>query len=65
MVKGCTNLASHKIGEYNVYDPDAQTKECIRFDMRHEYTTYLCDEHFDNIMAREEKHGLPDTRKFE
>jgi len=65
MVKGCKKLASHKIGEYNIFDRERQQGPHESFNMSHELTTYLCDDHFTNIMTREEKHGLPDTRKFD
>ena len=65
MVRGCTNLASHKIAEVNVFDEETQLLDYGLFAQSHELTTYLCDEHFKFIMTREEKHNLPDNRIFE
>lgn len=56
MIKGCPSLASHKIGEENIWMdnvPD-EAEEHRAFNMQHNLTTYLCQEHFDWIMNREE-----------
>ena len=60
-VPGCQNLSSHKIGELNIYDNNPDTEindelETYRAHKRsHPLTVYLCNEHFDSIMTREER----------
>ena len=65
MQHGCKNTASHKIGEINIYDKDSESTEFALFNQsnqRHEFTTYLCDDHFNSIMKREEFYG--DVSKY-
>lgn len=65
MQKGCTNLASHKIAEVNPWDDSEGSDEKEwhnKFARTHERTTYLCDDHFNQIMSRDENVNMPDNR---
>lgn len=62
MQTGCKNQAMHKVGEYNIFNEREETDEHKQFSKRHELTTYLCDEHFDKLMKREEFYG--DVSKY-
>jgi hypothetical protein len=67
MVKGCKNLSSHKVGEENIWNsyPNAKEKQYYdEFEKRHNFTSYLCEEHFSLIMDREEDYSISDNRKF-
>jgi hypothetical protein len=57
MQKNCRNEASHKVGEYNIWDKDTEPTQYKQFEMRHELTTYLCDMHFNALMKRDEYYG--------
>lgn len=59
MVHRCPNQAMHKVAESNIYDPSLETEAAdhAEFKQRHEKTSYLCKEHFDFIMDREEYYG--------
>ncbi len=67
-VPGCLNLSSHKIGELNIYDnrPDTETNDELEVyqthQISHPLTVYLCDEHFNSIMTREERVFEKDDR---
>lgn len=68
MQQGCENLASHKVGEQNLFNQGDGygNNELIYYEMfnrRHELTTYLCDEHFSNLMKRDEK-IIPNDPRF-
>lgn len=62
MQEGCKNESSHKVGEYNIWDKEQQTAEYNQFNSKHELTTYLCDDHFNKLMRREEFYG--DIEKY-
>ena len=67
MVKGCSNLSSHKVIEDNIWwsagqDNNDERELCVRQRSAHGLGSYLCDEHFDMIMSREEKYDMPDDR---
>ncbi len=62
MIKGCQNLSSHKVGELNPWDEETEKKEFLFFNMKHEHTAYLCDEHFLFVMTREQNYSMPDER---
>jgi len=53
MIVGCRELASHKIGEENIWDRTEEKKEHEQFEQSHNLTTYVCDDHFRKIMTRE------------
>lgn len=59
MYANCENQAKHKIGELNIWDEKSQKEEYINFNEIHELTTYLCDEHFYDIMKRYDKANKP------
>jgi hypothetical protein len=65
MQKGCTDLASHKIEEINLWDDSEgsdEKEQHEKFARTHEHTTYLCDNHFKQIMLRDENVNMPDNR---
>lgn len=64
MQHGCTELAAHKVGEYNLWDKNdsEEAKMHSEFNMRHEYTTYLCKKHFEILMKRDEAYYTSDPR---
>jgi len=62
MRNGCVNFASHKVGEYNIWDEEQQPEQYAEFQSRHESTTYLCDAHFDQLMDRDEFYSQIDSR---
>jgi len=62
MVKNCQELASHKVGEQNIYDKNSQQEEYENFNRSHELTTYLCDSHFNFIMDRDTQYFQTDDR---
>lgn len=59
MVHRCPNQAMHKVAETNIYDPSLETEAAdhAEFKQRHEKTSYICSEHFNLIMNREEFYG--------
>ncbi len=59
----CRNQAMHKVGEYNPFNGIEEKEQHAAFNGRHEKTTYLCDEHFDKLMKREEFYGDISTYK--
>ena len=68
MVVGCRELASHKVGEENPWSnfmESGEEKEHKFFDSTHNRTTYLCDEHFNLIMDREEEYNTIPDNKFD
>lgn len=64
MVQNCPELASHKVGELNVWDEESQSEEYSAFNKSHELTSYLCNLHFDLIMTRDSKIIVNDNRKI-
>jgi hypothetical protein len=62
MIVGCQNMASHKVGEENPWNPHFEEEQYREFEMRHNLTTYLCSEHFDWLMHREEIYFREDNR---
>lgn len=62
MQSGCKNGASHKVGEQNIWDKETESEQYKQFNQMHELTTYLCDEHFNKLMKREEYYG--DVSKY-
>ncbi len=59
----CRNQAMHKVGEYNPFIAEEEKEQYGAFNSTHEKTTYLCDEHFDKLMKREEWYGDVSTYK--
>lgn len=59
----CRNQAMHKVGEYNPFLPAEEKEQYDAFNMTHEKTAYLCDEHFNKLMKREEFYGDISTYK--
>jgi len=57
MKVGCRNLASHKVGEENIWDKELQSEEHQAFENGHNLTTYLCDNCFNQIMTRETEYN--------
>ncbi len=57
MQNGCKNQAMHKVGELNIFNQELEPVEHKQFSESHELTTYLCDEHFNKLMKREEYYG--------
>ena len=57
MIVGCRNLASHKIGEINIWDETLQSEEHQIFENSHELTTYVCDDCLKRIMTRETEYN--------
>lgn len=65
MIKGCRNLATHKIGEENIWFNDEQENENRKkFDLVHNLTTYVCDECFKHIMTRETEYNTIEDNRF-
>lgn len=62
MIEDCKDLASHKIGEENIWDKNREEVEYDKFEASHNLTTYLCDKHFDQIMSRDESYSDKDER---
>ena len=63
-IAGCKNLASHKVGEENIWfrlDPK-ESNEFFEFENTHNLTTYLCEEHFNFVMTRETNFKMEDHR---
>lgn len=58
MIKGCHCLASYKISEI----PTEKNSDTF---IKMELTTYVCEDHFNFIMTREENWGMEDNREFE
>lgn len=53
MVEGCQNLSSHKIGE------ELDTEQSA---MTHNLTSYVCEQHFNLVMDRDEQYKSYDSR---
>lgn len=64
MIVGCGNLASHKIGEENIWDKTEEKEQYEKFENSHNLTTYLCEKHFDYVMTREEKYNTIKDNRF-
>ena len=65
MIRGCRNLASHKIGEENIwFDDDDEKENHERFNFGHNLTTYVCDECFEHIMTRETEYNTIEDNRF-
>lgn len=57
MQNSCKNQAAHKVGEENIYFQSEEPEEFKAFESQHNLTTYLCEEHFQKLMKREEYYG--------
>lgn len=66
MIVGCRHLATHKVGEENIWDEnDSDEKEnYYNFEASHNATTYLCDEHFKFVMTRETEYNTIEDNRF-
>jgi hypothetical protein len=64
MIVGCGNLASHKVGEENIWDKTEEKEQYEKFENCHNLTTYLCEEHFDFVITREEKYNTIKDNRF-
>ena len=64
MIKSCDHLASRKVGEENIYSELVPDEFDLKqeMDAGHNLTTYLCNDHFNMIMHRDEAVGLTDIR---
>lgn len=64
MVEGCNNLASHKVGEENIWCNFDEGEKDIHgfYENTHNMTSYLCEEHFHLIMTRDVNWSIPDDR---
>ncbi len=64
MRKGCTELASHKVGEENIWDEEDETEKQLYSAQleTNQKTTYLCENHFNSLMDREEYYFKDDHR---
>lgn len=70
MRKGCRNLAAHKVGEQNIWcnmdgDWNDEKQKHKEFNQRHELTTYLCEEHFTELMYRETEYNTIEDNRYE
>jgi hypothetical protein len=70
MIVGCRELASHKVGEENIWcrDEGIGNDEYLKhqqFDESHNATTYLCEEHFKFVMKRETEYNTIEDNRFE
>jgi hypothetical protein len=61
MIRGCRNLASHKVGEQDIKDEQGDV-DFMNMRILHELTTYLCEDHFTWLMDREEQYFREDPR---
>lgn len=57
MIVGCIRQAMHKVGEENIFIERLEKEEHDNFNMRHNLTTYLCEEHFNVLMNKETFYG--------
>lgn len=64
MLDGCTNLAAHKVTEENAYNKVFQTEEYSIHNNCYPLSTYICEEHFIELMTRNEVYGTKDNRNF-
>lgn len=68
MVVGCRELASHKVGEENIWwghEGDDEYPAHQQFERSHNLTTYLCEEHFKFVMTRETEYNTIEDNRFE
>lgn len=50
----CKKSALHKVAELNIWDKIRQKDEYDQFNKTHKLTTYLCSDHFNKLMDRDE-----------
>jgi hypothetical protein len=70
MIVGCRELASHKVGEENIWNGsngigNDEYPMHHQFNESHNATTYLCDEHFKFVMTRETEYNTIEDNRFE